>query len=161
MQLQGHSAEKLLSIPRDAADLWVRLSKAACEEVTDRTCRGMEPHLESLWAIEGMFIILCLLFWVCTLPLPFFVSLCYLCNKIPLGIQSKSSGIVQFPLPGSWKSLSCRDKSMGSSQTLRNYRNIHHLPLSYIYIGKNCGKYVCFLLLKKIGFYPAQGVVFI
>lgn len=94
------------NLPQDSADLWVRLSKAAYEEVTDRTCRGIEPHLESLWAIGGMFIILCLLFWVCTLPLPFFVSLCYLCSKIPLGVQGKSSGIVQFPLPGSCKSLS-------------------------------------------------------
>lgn len=62
MQLQGHSVEKLLNIPRDSADTWVTLPKAACEEVTGRTCRGMEPHLESLWAIGGMFIILCLLF---------------------------------------------------------------------------------------------------
>lgn len=48
--------------------------------------KGMEQHLESLRTTAGMFIVLCLLFWVCALPLPLFVFLCYLCNKIPLGI---------------------------------------------------------------------------
>jgi len=43
------------------------------EAEAGRPCGGMDQHLESLWTTAGMFIILCLLFWVCALSL--FLSL--------------------------------------------------------------------------------------
>lgn len=81
---QPRWAQKLLSIPGFHRicewDFRRGLTQAPeeCEGEAGRPCGGMERHLESLGTTAGMFIILCLLFWVCAFPLflslsPFFI----------------------------------------------------------------------------------------